>query len=206
MGSLGILAVLQGGLAEGAVLIGIDDARDRIVEIDTSSGAIETLVASNDVRADRIVWSPDESFAYLVDRKRNRLLVYDPSLRAVSHVIPVTGALGLLFSPDGDRAYVAGCDTEIVDTRTRKVVDVLPALGPRSWQDELFPWGEKVETPTFNTARSRRTLQAVAVLIGHSSGNRECKWVDAAVRLAHLSSGGFERLPRLPRRRYQLPR
>ena len=137
----GLVAILLTAVPLAAAqLVGIDDVQDRIVSIDTATGEVETLVASEDVRADRVFWSPDESFAYLLDSERDRVLVYDAELGEIVRVLSLPRALDVQFSADSDRAYVAGCATAAIDTRTHSVVDHLPPNGERFWRDELFPW------------------------------------------------------------------
>ncbi len=89
-----------------AQLVAIDEVRDRIVRVDTASGEVETLVAGNDVRADRIVWSPDESFAYLLDRERDRMLVYDPAVNRIVKRIPIEDPREVVFQTHLRQAYV----------------------------------------------------------------------------------------------------
>ncbi len=104
-----------------AVVVGIDDAGDRIVALDLASADVLPLIEGRGLRASSVRWSPDGSFAYL--SAADGVLVYDSEREEVIGRIEIEEPGPASFCEDHPIALIEDQgDLNIVDTRQHRVV------------------------------------------------------------------------------------
>lgn len=131
-----VVAVQVGAAAVAAQIIGVT-ADQRLVSI-AADGAATTLFSGNALEGKQIVWSPDDSFAYVLSYAETGLLVFDGT--EITGEIPIAYPEHVTFHPTRPLALVQGASYSlraplyVVDTRSHSIVGELSV--PRAWD----PW------------------------------------------------------------------
>ena len=120
---------------DGGRLFVVHKASGDISVVDTSTDTVITDVAIGGNGSRDVEVSSDGRFAYVANSTASMVNVIDTSTYAVSNITTPAGPRRLLFTPAGDRLFVADYDSgfvSVIDTATRTLIaNISVGIKPR---------------------------------------------------------------------------